>query len=281
MIRHLIATATEALTTTSPTPRLDAEILLAHVLGWTRTRLLAEPGALPDTAQVTAFEQLVARRAQREPVAYLIGHREFYGIDLLVDQRVLIPRPETELLVELTLGQAQARLASTSSLRIVDVGTGSGAIAIALAQHLPDEVRIYATDISSNALDVAAVNCARYDLDQRITLLQGNLLEPLPEQVDILVSNPPYTIVEEIDEGVRRYEPHLALDGGEDGLQVYARLIEQAPRWLRPRGALLLEIGATQARSVVTLVRSAFSLPHIAVQRDLAGHPRVVVAQVR
>lgn len=280
-IRYLLTMTTERLAATSTTPRLDAEILLAHVLGWTRTRLLAELNAIPDGAQVATFAHLVARRAAREPVAYLVGQREFYGLDLFVDQRVLIPRPETELLVELTLGQVQARLArATQPLVLVDVGTGSGAIAIALALHLPEQVRIYATDLSHDALAVAAANVARYQLEQRITLLYGDLLAPLPEQVDMLVSNPPYTVLSEIEPGVRDYEPHLALDGGADGLEVYQRLLTQAPRWLRPDGAILLEIGATQGRSVAALVRSVFAHPHIAVQRDLAGHPRVVVAQV-
>lgn len=265
----------------STTPHLDAELLLTHVLGWPRARLLAALDETPTAAQAHAFEQLVARRANLEPVAYLIGQREFYGLDLLVDQRVLVPRPETELLVELTIEQARARLASLREpLRLVDVGTGSGAIALALAAHLPG-VRIYATDISAAALEVAAANLARHHLAERVTLLHGDLLAPLPEPVHILVSNPPYTILSQIDENVARHEPHLALDGGSDGLAVYRRLLEQAPRWLLPAGALLLEIGAAQGRGVARLLRDAFDRPHIAVQRDLAGHPRVVVAQIR
>lgn len=278
-LRHLLNEATRTLAASS-TPRLDAELLLAHVLGWSRSRLLACSDEIPDAAQAAAFEQLVARRAALEPVAYLVGQREFYGLDVQVDVRVLVPRPETELLVELAIGQAQGRATQAQPLLIADIGTGSGAIALALAAHLP-QVHIYATDSSRAALEVAAANVARHGLQQRITLLKGDLLAPLPQPVHIIVSNPPYTILSQVDINVYQHEPHLALDGGPDGLALYRRLLEQAPRWLRPGGALLLEIGATQGASVAALVRAAFDRPHIAVQRDLAGHPRVVVAQTR
>jgi release factor glutamine methyltransferase len=277
-LRHLLNDATRTLATSSSTPRLDAEMLLAHVLGWPRSRLLACSDETPDAAQAAAFEQLVARRLALEPVAYLVGQREFYGLEVHVDARVLVPRPETELLVELAIGQAQGRAAQVQPLVLADVGTGSGAIALALAAHLP-QAHIYATDISRGALEVAAANVARHGLQQRITLLEGDLLAPLPQPVPIIVSNPPYTLLSQIDRNVYQHEPHLALDGGPDGLVLYRRLLEQAPRWLLPGGALLLEIGAAQAASVVALVRAAFGRPHIAVQRDLAGHPRVVVAQ--
>lgn len=279
MLRHLLTTAQQALSQSSPTPRLDAEILLAHVLGWTRTHLFASYDHVPDQTQITTFQQLVARRAELEPVAYLVGQREFYGLTMLVDQRVLIPRPETELLVELALQQARQRLANISHpLHIVDVGTGSGAIALALAYHLPG-VRVTATDLSRGALEVAAANRTRHNLDEQVTLLHGDLLTPITEHADIIVSNPPYTLLDEIEPGVRLYEPHLALDGGTDGLDVYRRLLEQAPRWLNPGGGILLEIGATQAEHVVALARAALGEPQLAVHRDLAGHSRVVVAQ--
>jgi release factor glutamine methyltransferase len=279
-LRHLLNEATRALEASSSTPRLDAELLLAHVLGWSRSHLLACGDETPDAAQAAAFRQLVARRASLEPVAYLVGQREFYGLDVQVDARVLVPRPETELLVELAIGQARGRAALAQPLLIADVGTGSGAIALALAAHLP-QAHLYASDISSGALEVAAANVARHGLQQRITLLQGDLLAPLPQPVHIIVSNPPYTILSQIDTNVYQHEPHLALDGGPDGLALYRRLLLQAPRWLLPGGALLLEIGAAQVASVAALVRAAFDRPHIAVQRDLAGHPRVVVAQTR
>ncbi len=276
-IGRLLADATRLLHATSPTPRLDADILLAHVLGWSRARLLAERDSYPAPDQETVFWQLVQRRARLEPVAYLVGHREFYGFDLQVDRRVLVPRPETELLVELALDQAQ----TASAMRVVDVGTGSGAVAVALAAYLP-QAQIYATDLSRDALEVAAANLARHGLAQRVVLLQGDLLEPLPGPVDMIVSNPPYTVLGDIDAGVRQHEPHLALDGGPDGLAIYRRLLAQAPRWLRAGSgaALLCEIDAPRAAAARALAQAAFPAAEVRIQRDLAGHERVVVVRM-
>jgi release factor glutamine methyltransferase len=281
----------------SETPRLDAELLLAHVLGWGRAHVLAEARFALSEAQIAAFRELVARRAALEPVAYLIGRKEFFGIDLVVDRRALMPRPETELLVELALGFARRRTTDDRRrttddgrlmrsqptivhrlLSIVDVGTGTGAIAIALALHLP-QARIAAIDISPDALALARQNVERYSLNERVRLMEGDLLEPLDEPADLIVSNPPYTILAEIDEGVRRHEPHLALDGGADGLDAYRRLLGQAPAKLRPGGAVLLEIGATQAAAVTELGRRAFPDAAVSVHRDLAGRDRVVVIE--
>jgi release factor glutamine methyltransferase len=292
-IAHALAWATHDLRATSETSRLDAELLLAHVLGWGRARLLAEGRLALTEAQASVFRDLVARRAALEPVAYLIGHKEFFGIDFLIDRRALMPRPETELLVELALGCARRLTADDrpptstidgqllvvggrSSVVIADVGTGSGAIAVALALHLP-EVQIAALDISPDALALARQNVERHGLAGRVRLLRGNLLDPLAAPVDLIVSNPPYTILAEIDEGVRRYEPYQALDGGVDGLDVYRRLLNQAPAKLHPDGVLLLEIGATQAAAVTELARRAFPDATIRVYRDLAGLDRVVV----
>ncbi|MEO7909766.1 MAG: peptide chain release factor N(5)-glutamine methyltransferase [Roseiflexaceae bacterium] len=295
-IAQALAWATRDLRATSETPRLDAELLLAYALGWERARLLAEGRLALAEAQAVAFRDLVARRAALEPVAYLIGHKEFYGIDLTVDRRALMPRPETELLVELALGFArrttndQEQTLNNPALRpspfvvrplsIVDVGTGSGAIAVALALHLPN-AQVDAIDISPNALALAQENVERYDLKERVRLLQGNLLDPLTELVDLIVGNLPYTILAEIDEGVRRHEPHLALDGGADGLELYRRLLKQAPTYLRPDGVILLEIGATQSAAVTQLARQAFPAARVDVHRDLAGLDRVVVIEDR
>jgi release factor glutamine methyltransferase len=199
---------------------------------------------------------------------------------------VLIPRPETELLVDLTLALVASKGETVPGAMpippaIVDVGTGSGAIALALAHHLPAAWTIYATDISADALAVAHANAVYHQLDSRMRLLQGDLLAPLPTAVDIIVSNPPYTLLDEIDEGVRRYEPHLALDGGNDGVHVYHRLLADAPRWLRPGGAILLEIGATQAGAVAAIAQAHFPTAPITTHQDLAGHDRVVVVSFR
>lgn len=289
-IAQSLAWATHDLRATSETPRLDAELLLAYVLGWARARLLAEGRLALTEAQTTAFYKLVTRRAALEPVAYLIGYKEFYGIDFLIDRRALMPRPETELLVELALDVARTENQEPrtdisgsvlgSRFSVLDLGTGSGAIAIALALHLP-EARIAAIDISPDALALARQNVARHGLTERVRLLQGDLFGPLTEPVDMIVSNPPYTILADIDEGVRRYEPHLALDGGADGIDLYRRLLGQAPDYLRPGGVILLEIGATQAAVVMELARRAFPAAIISAHQDLAGRDRVVVIDDR
>jgi release factor glutamine methyltransferase len=296
-IAQALAWATHDLRAASETPRLDAELLLAHVLGWDRARVLAEARLALTEAQSATFCDLIARRAALEPVAYLIGHKEFFGIDLIVDRRALMPRPETELLVELALGFARrktkdergrtneerrinlgrpALVVGRSPFVIADIGTGSGAIAVALALHLP-MAQVVAIDISPDALALARQNVERHGLGGRVRLLQGDLLDALDEPVDLIVSNPPYTILAEIDEGVRRHEPHLALDGGPDGLDVYRRLLRQAPASLHPGGVVLLEIGATQADAVTELGGRAFPGATITVHRDLAGLDRVVM----
>jgi release factor glutamine methyltransferase len=284
-IAQALAWATHDLRATSETSRLDAELLLAHVLGWGRARLLAEGHLSLTKAQAVVFRDLVMRRAALEPVAYLIGHKEFYGIDFTVDRRALMPRPETELLVELALGFAGRKTkderrnpdsVALHSLSVADVGTGSGAIAVALALRL-SEARINAIDISLDALALARQNVERHGLADRVRLLLGDLLEPLTEPVDLIVANLPYTILSEIDEGVRRHEPHLALDGGADGLELYRKLLSQAPACLRPGGVVLLEIGATQAAAVTDLARRWFPTTTVSVHQDLAGHDRVVV----
>ncbi len=278
-IQQLLDDATRRLRTISSTPRLDAELLLAHTLGCSRARLLAILHTYPDPAHISAFLHTVERRNTHEPVAYILGQRAFYGLDLLVDKRVLVPRPETEILVEAALAAAGAwSSAPSDTFSIVDVGTGSGAIAIALALHLP-QASILATDISLEALAVARQNIQQHGVEKQITLLAGDLLTPLPHPVDLIVSNPPYTILSEIEQGVYQHEPHLALDGGIDGLDIYRRLLEQAPRWLKQNGEILLEIGATQATAVSALFRTLFPNAQINILRDLAGHNRVVAAQ--
>jgi release factor glutamine methyltransferase len=277
-ISLLLCQTTQILAPYSPTPRLDAEVLLAHIRGCSRAELAAQGAELLTDTQFVDFCNLVARRTNLEPVAYLVGHREFYGLDLLVDARVLAPRPETELLVERTLEQVYAGKVS-APCTIVDVGTGSGAIAIALAHQLPS-CTVYATDISPAALAVAKSNVALHGLTSRIVLLHGDLFAPLPNPVDIIVSNPPYTRLEEIDEGVRRHEPNIALDGGADGIHVYRRLLADAPQWLLPGGVLLLEIGATQSAAVSALIQATFPTAQITVYQDLAGLDRVVETHI-
>lgn len=275
-ITDLIRAAVQTLEATSPTARLDAELLLAHALNWSRARIIAERQHCPTPEQIAAFEELVARRANREPVAYLLGTKAFYGLDLAVTPDVLVPRPETELLVELSLALAQTR----PTLSLVDLGTGSGAIITALGVHLP-HATLYATDLSPAALAVAQHNLERHGLLGRVTLLQGDLLQPLPGPVDVIVSNPPYTILTEVEPGVFQHEPHLALDGGgADGAALYRRMIPMLPAALKPGGSVLLEIGAWQGALVAALLRQALPEAEVRLHQDLAGHNRVVTAQL-
>jgi release factor glutamine methyltransferase len=272
-ITSALAWAAAELQAASTTPRLDAELLLAHVLGHSRARVLASgPGPLT-AEQMARFRALVARRAELEPVAYLVDHKEFFGLDLIVDRRVLVPRPETELLVEMALARFKDK--AFERLNVADIGTGSGCIAIALAKYLP-AAELIAVDISPGALEVARANAERHGVAERVRLVQGDLLAPLDRRVELLVSNPPYTVLSEIDAGVRRHEPHGALDGGQDGLDLYRRLLDEAPAKLRPGGAVLLEIGATQGTAVSELARRHFHNAQIAVHKDLAGLDRVV-----
>ncbi|MBN1484782.1 MAG: peptide chain release factor N(5)-glutamine methyltransferase [Chloroflexia bacterium] len=257
----------------SPSARLDAELLLAHCLGQRRVDLYTHPQREPGPQERQAYRSLLERRARQEPVSYLLGRKEFYGLSFLVDERVLIPRPETEVLVELTLERARGR--RWRGLRLADVGTGSGCIAVALARHLP-QARVYATDISAAALALALENCRRHGVEERVALLLGDLCEPLPEVVDLLLCNPPYTVWGSLPGGIRDYEPRLALDGGPDGLAFYRRLLQQLPGRLSPGGSALLELGDNQAESVLDLFRAG--LPGVPLQTwpDVAGLPRVL-----
>jgi release factor glutamine methyltransferase len=276
-VRNVLHEATKRLRLISPTARLDAEMILAHVLGTTRERILAdfnEPLAPPNLAR---FERSIERRLRLEPVAYLIGEREFYGLSFHVDARVLVPRPETELLVERTL-QCAREHPRRPALRIADIGTGSGAIAIAVATHLPAS-QVWAVDLSGAALEVARTNVERHRLEERITLIEGDGLAALPGPVDLLLTNPPYTILAEVDENVRRFEPHVALDGGPGGLALVAQLIATAPPYLR-QGVMLIEIGSWQGQDAMALARSAFPQAAIRLHQDLAQHDRLLEIRV-
>jgi len=228
-----------------------------------------------NSAELASYRQLIERRAQREPVAYIVGHKEFYGLAFFVDNRVLIPRPETELLVELSIEMAQAR----SLHLIADVGTGSGAIAVSLAVHLPQAL-VYATDASAKALEVAACNCRHHGVEGRVCLLQGHLLEPLSEPVDLIAANLPYISQAELAQlppEISRYEPREALDGGSDGLDHIRCLLAQVGGYLRSQGAILLEIGAAQGPAVVALAKRHFPAAKVEVAKDYAGLDRVVI----
>lgn len=259
-------------------PRLDVEVLLAHLLQVERPQLLIRRDECLTPAQIEAFTDLMRRRAQHEPVAYLIGQRPFYDVTLQVTPDVLIPRHATEHLVDEALAWAAGR---GGALRLVDVGTGSGALALTLARRLP-EAQVWAVDISLPALRVARENLRRHGLQERVCLVQGDLLAPLGAAFDLVVANLPYIDADRmpaLEPNVGRYEPHLALNGGEGGIEIIARLVPQLPTRLARPGLALLEMDPHQIAPVQALARSALPDAHMRVIRDYGGHQRVLVIE--
>ncbi|HEY2650921.1 MAG TPA: peptide chain release factor N(5)-glutamine methyltransferase [Solirubrobacteraceae bacterium] len=247
------------------TPRLDAELLLAEALGVPRERLVLDADRPLDPDTMVRLGRLVARRADREPIAYILGRKEFRHITLAVDRRVLIPRPETELLVEFGT-------ALDEGARVVDVGTGSGAVALALKQERPD-LEVWATELSADALELARANARALDLDVRF--VEANLLAGVPGRIDAVLGNLPYVALGSVlAPEIARYEPAGALFAGPDGLEVIRRLASQ----LRRVPLVALEVGFDQADAVAALLREA-GLWSIEVLQDLAGHDRVVVGR--
>jgi release factor glutamine methyltransferase len=269
-----------------PSAPLAAELLLMHVLQRDRTWLYAHPEFELSPEDAAAYAHLIERRSEGVPTQYLTGRQEFWGLEFQVGPGVLIPRPETEHTIEVALERLGARRAEP--LRIVDVGTGSGCIAIALARELP-RAEIVATDISAAALDYAQRNAARHGVSKRIQFLRADLLEAAMEALgraesrfDLIVSNPPY--VGRNDAGslpreVREHEPAEALFAGDDGLQIYPALIDEAARQLAPSGIVVLEIGYNGAQYVGSLL-SASQWTDLRVTRDLAGIERVISARL-
>jgi release factor glutamine methyltransferase len=265
-------------------PRLDAELLLAHVLDVNRAAILAWPDQRLTPKQLTRYRDLVARRAGREPLAYIVGHREFFDLDLVLDRRVLIPRPETELLVEHALRIVRHMAPQPATpLRIADVGAGSGAIAVTLAVHLP-RTTVYALDDSVDALSVVAENARRCGVADRVRCLQGDLLSPLHKAapVAMITANLPYVSTAEwleLAPEIRDHEPRAALDGGPDGLDLIRHLLATAGPHLRPGGAILLEIGASQGAAVTTRAREHYPQASVQLYQDYAGLDRLVVVE--
>jgi len=265
----------------STTPRLDTELLLAHVLSLTRPQLYVRWDDPLGAAAAGRFVALVQRRADHEPVAYLIGRRCFYDVDLYVDRRVLIPRPETEHLVEEALTWAQSR--GQRGLRIVDVGTGSGALAIVLARHLP-HAQVWAVDLSREALCVARRNLERHGLGSRVSLVCGDLLSSFAGRFDLIVANLPYVpreALHHLSADIAAFEPHVALDGGQDGLATIRRLLAQCPQRLASPGLMVLEIGDGQGQGVRKTARRHLPCAETTVGRDYAGLERVVRVERR
>jgi release factor glutamine methyltransferase len=260
---------------------LDAQVLLAHVLGQERSWLFAHHDYLLTESEAEQFTELVARRSRYEPVAYLIGRKDFYGLEFCVDERVLIPRPETELLVDMVLAQIRSRK-NRQQVVVADVGTGSGAIAVTVAIHAP-EARVFGLDVSPAALAVAQHNGERLAQENSVNFLQSDLLEALPEPVDLIVANLPYVTDEEyltLMPDVREYEPRLALQAGVQGLDVIERLLQQVHKHLKPDGAVLLEIGSHQGDAVARLAKAMKPRPsYVGLSRDYSGHVRIATLE--
>jgi release factor glutamine methyltransferase len=262
--------------------RLDAEVLLRHVLNMEKEQLYVNGDAPISAGQEAEFRGLLLRRSRREPVAYITGHKEFWSLDFFVTPAVLVPRPETELLVEVAL-QYVTQLASGSPVKVLDVGAGCGAISVCLAKEQA-AMEIVAVDISALALDVARVNAGRHGVVDRIRFLAGDLfapVEPLPETFDLIVSNPPYIRTGELSmlaPEIREWEPTIALDGGVDGIDSYRRIIGEGQRHLTTGGFIVLEIGADMASAVADLFSRSGCYGPASVYQDYAGKDRVIAA---
>ena len=262
-----------------PDARLEAEVMLMNVLRMPRQDLFAQQEMVVSPQQEQALAGIMERRLKREPLAYILQYKEFYGVNLLVNPAVLIPRPETEGLVEHALFMALMGM-ETPDLVIADVGTGTGAIAINLALHLP-AARIYALDNADAVLDVAAYNIRAHNVGDRISLGKGDLLEPLPEPVDLILANLPYIPTERIAtlQPEVRWEPRAALDGGPEGLDLIYRLLTQAQGTgkLKEHGIILLELDPEQVPAVKERAGQLFPEAEISVEQDLARRDRILV----
>jgi release factor glutamine methyltransferase len=274
-----------------PSHTLAAELLLMHVLGCDRAWIYTHPGDALEAEVVDRYFDLVARRVAGEPTQYLTGKQEFWGLEFEVTPRVLIPRPETEHVVEVALERLGARgikINMTTGLpspplRIADVGTGSGCIAVVLAHELP-HAEILATDISADALEVARRNASRHGVSDRVLFLQSDLLESLNEadSFDLIASNPPYVARSEshqLPREVREHEPAAALFGGPTGVEIYPHLVNQAATLLQRKGILVLELGYNSVERVRPLLYGQPAWVNVSVTNDLAGIPRVIAAE--
>jgi release factor glutamine methyltransferase len=265
-----------------PSHALAAELLLMHALNRDRTWLYTYPEDEIPPAALGKFHALIAERESGTPTQYLTGHQEFWGLEFEVTPAVLIPRPETEHVIEITLDRLGTDR-KNSKLQIADIGTGSGCIAVALAHELP-QAEIIATDISGAALDVARRNAARHNATTRVQFIESNLFDALGEaspKFDVIVSNPPYIRLSEaphLQLEVRAHEPPTALFAGDDGQAIYAPLIREAPNHLKPGGLLILELGHDSLSGVQEMIAATQSWSQVQIKNDLAQIPRVISA---
>jgi len=279
-IHDILNESTKSLETVDiPSARLDAEVLLSFCLGCDRLEFYKNPDMKISEKQLAEFRKLIARRLQWEPVAYITGRKEFWSFTLEVNSSVLIPRPDTEVIVEEAL--TICRKIDSSEIKILDIGTGSGAIALALASEITS-AKVVATDISEASLNLAQKNVAALGFKERIDFRQGDLFELVDGFFDIIVCNPPYISAQEYEKlptGVKDYEPRDALWAGKSGLEFYEKLIYQAADFLQKNGWLLLEIGAKQEAGVRGIMEASGCYDSIEMRRDYAGLPRVIKAR--
>ncbi|WIF96046.1 peptide chain release factor N(5)-glutamine methyltransferase [Caminicella sporogenes] len=266
------------------TPILDSEVLLSKILNKDRLYLIVNKEEQLTEEEYKKYKEIIDKRFQGMPVQYLTNNQEFMGLDFYVEEGVLIPRSDTEILVEKVINHID----NTKEYNILDIGTGSGAIAVSLAKYFVNST-VYSIDISKKAIGIGRKNADRHGVLSRIKFLEGSLFEPLEEidikgKIDILVSNPPYIPSEEIEKlqiEVSKYEPRLALDGGKDGLYFYRKIIDKAPKYLRHNGFIALEVGHNQAGKVVEFMRKNGCYKDIEITKDLAGIERVVSAHIQ
>ncbi|MGE5072286.1 MAG: peptide chain release factor N(5)-glutamine methyltransferase [Anaerolineae bacterium] len=283
LLQDLLDSTVARLLPLSDTPQLDAQVLLAHIFAKPRTWLLAHTSAAQDDRHAARLEKLVRRLEQGEPLPYVLGHWEFYGLDLQLSRDVLIPRPETELLVERAIAWLKAPRsedASGEGRMVADVGTGSGCIAVALARNVPD-IRVLATDISKKAINVAKKNAKKFEVSSQVDFQVCDMLPKFDRsssrQFDLLCANLPYIPTEKLHSlPIYRREPTLALDAGPDGLDPFRKLFSLLPDWMAPGGRILLEIESTRGAAVLSLAYDAFTAASFHLHRDLAGRDRLL-----
>lgn len=260
-------------------PHLEAEILLSHALNLKRIQLYTNHEKILNQNELNHFKTLIQRRTKHEPTAYITGIQPFMSLDFFVDRSVLIPRPETEKLVEVAIDLIKQSI-QTTRFTLTDIGTGSGAIAISLAKYLP-AISVIGIDSSSEALKIAQKNATLHNLENRCQFRQGHLLEPISEKVDMLISNPPYIpseVIATLQPEVKDWEPQAALDGGKDGFNFINQLLENSPHHLKPKGYLLLEIGFDQAEKVKEKASNYFQT--IKIIKDYSGKDRIFLGQI-
>lgn len=269
-------------------PRLESEVLLAYVLKKERIELYLEKDILLSNEQIKALEEMLHKRGEGVPTSYLIGSREFLSMDFITAPGVLIPRPETELLVEEVLSLLDKTYFGESfkeHINIIDIGTGCGIIAVSIAKFIP-ACHVYAVDISKKALEIAGFNAVKFNVENKITFIEGELLSciqnyGLAGKTHVIVSNPPYIPTDEIitlQKEIKDYEPITALDGGRDGLDYYREIVPSSTKYLVKGGILALEVGYNQAQAVKILIEETNSFYSITIKKDYAGHERIVTA---